>query len=92
MPITPDGSPTRTEASAVRRNDDDGAVTVRTPSGELVELNSTAAALWDLCDGGTTVREIIDAATTLFAGSPGSIERDIVATLDRLEDQGLITS
>ena len=92
MPIRPEAKPTRLAGTEIRVHDDDGSLTVRLPGGELVGLNTTAAALWALCDGDTSVREIVGAATTLFAGSPDSIERDILATLDELEHQGLLRS
>ena len=90
MSITPDERPRRPDETIVRLKRSDGSLTVRTPAGEVVELNSTAAALWALCDGQTSVQEIVGAATTFFAGSPESIEADILATLATLEDQGLL--
>lgn len=70
----------------------DGSVTVRVGSGELVELNATAAALWALCDGQTSVAEMVIAATTMFHASNDTIERDVLRTLDELEHQELISA
>lgn len=69
---------------------EDGSVTVRAGSGELVELNATAAALWALCDGKTAVFEIVGAASSFFAASLDEIQQDILEILSRLEDEGLI--
>ena len=42
-------------------------------------LNETAAALWELCDGCTTVEEMADAVSLLF-----DVDRsDLVAGIDR---------
>lgn len=90
MTIDPDARPRQPDAIVVQSQDADGSMTVRTPLGELVELNSTAAALWALCDGQTSVREIVGAATTFFAGPADTIEQDIVATLEQLEHQGML--
>jgi len=68
----------------------DGSVAVSTAHGEVVELNETAAALWVLCDGQTSVGEIVTAATSLFEGPPESIRHDIVTLLDELEHSGLL--
>ena len=36
-------------------------------------LNDTALALWELCDGGTTVAEMVGAASMLFAEDPDDL-------------------
>lgn len=90
MTIDPDAMPRRPRDTVVHLQNPDGSMTVQTPVGELVELNSTAAALWALCDGQTSVREIVGAATTFFAGPADTIEHDILATLQQLERQGML--
>jgi len=84
-----DDRPRRSEYESTRGAD--GTMTVTTPAGTVVSLNAVAAAIWELCDGSTSVSEIVEAATTLFSGSPEEIERDIVAALDDLQGQRLIT-
>jgi hypothetical protein len=86
MPTHRDDTPHRVAGPVTSRGTD----FVVHGSATDLSLNSTALAIWELCDGRTTVREVIDAATTLFVGSPASIERDILATLDELEKAGLI--
>lgn len=68
----------------------DGSVVVTTESGATIELNATAAALWVLCDGTTTIGEIVRAAQRFFAGSPEAIERDILRTLTELSQRDLL--
>lgn len=54
-------------------------------------LNDTALALWELCDGRTTVAEMVGAASMLFAEDPADLERDVLAALDELLGEGLIS-
>jgi hypothetical protein len=68
----------------------DGSITVTWPDGRTAELNATAAALWTLCDGTTTVREIVAAAEQFFRSSGSDIESDILATLAYQAEMGLI--
>jgi hypothetical protein len=55
-----------------------------------MQLNSTATALWSLCDGETSVSEIITAATSLFSSPSSRIECEILAVLEELRLQELI--
>jgi hypothetical protein len=89
VPISPDDRPRRSAAVAGEATPE-GSITV-TSGARVVELNATAAALWALCDGRTAVSEIVLAAHTLFASPADTIEHDILATLQTLEQQGLVT-
>lgn len=54
------------------------------PEGRTLHvLNGTALALWELCDGETTVGEMVVAACTLFDTDEASVQRDIQRTLDQ---------
>lgn len=53
-------------------------------------LNDTALALWELCDGRTTVAEMVGAVTMVYAEEPASLEHDILAALAELQGDGLI--
>lgn len=68
----------------------DGSMTLGTSHGDLVELNTTAAALWALCDGQTQIAEIVSAAANLFTAPQATIEREVVAVLDDLLGRGLL--
>lgn len=70
-------------------------------AGELMELvdrqgrtihtlNSTALALWELCDGETTAEEMTVAAMALFDADARTVEHDIASTLDSLTRAGLL--
>lgn len=54
------------------------------------QLNDTALALWELCDGRTSVAEMVGAITLLFAEEPASLQHDVLAALRVLLQDGLI--
>ena len=84
-----DSTPRRADGIIVRRERDDLAVLTR-PTGPAYEVNDTALALWELCDGSTRVEEMVDAASELFAAPRQSLERDVLLALDELASDGLI--
>jgi hypothetical protein len=81
--------PRRTEKVAVRR---DGSLVdvLVDDSGDAFRLNDTAYALWELCDGSTTVGEMVDAASELFAAPPEQLRHDVTVALQHLTDAHLI--
>jgi hypothetical protein len=54
------------------------------------ELNPTARAVWELCDGETTVAELADAVCQLFPITHDDAVADVVAVVDRFVDAGLV--
>lgn len=67
-----------------------GAQLVRSAQRVAVDLDATALALWELCDGETTVDEMTLAAASLFDAPPATVERDIGAALQALVDAGAL--
>ncbi len=55
-----------------------------------VELNATAYAVWQLCDGETTVSEMVDAAIELFDAPDDVIAADVERLLHELRSLGLV--
>jgi PqqD family protein of HPr-rel-A system len=53
-------------------------------------LNATARAIYLLCDGNASVREIVDRFGARFAVDGGTARRDVEETLDRLRSLGLV--
>jgi hypothetical protein len=53
-------------------------------------LNETALALWELCDGETTVEEMVMAATGLFDADRDRLQRDVLDALQAMRDRELI--
>lgn len=67
-----------------------GSTVLVTLDGTDHVLNGTAVALWELCDGTTTVDEMIVAVTELF-GLPAQRSRtEVVAALGALAEVGLV--
>jgi hypothetical protein len=61
------------------------------PSSDAVHvLNETALALWELCDGETSVEEMVEAAVGLFDAQQGRLEQDVLDALDAMTVRGLL--
>ena len=90
MSIEMTQAPRRADVTLVHRGDELVEVVVE-PSHEAFRLNDTAFALWELCDGATTVQEMTEAVGVLFAGSDEQLGRDVRAALEHLLAAGLIT-
>jgi hypothetical protein len=54
------------------------------------ELNPTARAVWELCDGATTVDELADAVCQLFPVTHEQAVADVIAVVDRFVMAGLV--
>ena len=67
-----------------------GAVIVDEQGVEVASLDDTAAALWELCDGGTDVEEITAAVCTVWDVEPEVAARDVRRTLVLLAEAGLL--
>lgn len=53
-------------------------------------LNPTARAIWELCDGATTVGEIADAVCTIFDVTHDEAMADVARALEQLAAAGLV--
>lgn len=84
-------TPMRHGQAWVRRGGDDAAV-YNPDRGTLHLLNASALAIWELCDGATTGREMAEAVAELTDLDPAAAEGDVVATLDELARQELINT
>ena len=61
------------------------------PDGGVAhELNPTARAVWELCDGTTTVDELVDAITQLFSVDRDVAVADVLGIVGQLEAAGLV--
>ena len=66
-------------------------VAVFDPStGTLVQLNATALAIWQACDGQTTLEEIVQALVLLTGRTTEGLEKVVATTVGALTDQGLL--
>ena len=60
-------------------------------AGTTHVLNPTARAIWELCDGTTTLDELVNASCEVFSVPHGQALRDVAAVLGQLEQAGLVT-
>ena len=66
------------------------AVLLDNDGNGMHRLNSMALTIWELCDGETTVEEIVSALCTLFSASPSVVARDVLAVFESFEEEHLI--
>jgi hypothetical protein len=57
----------------------------------LILLNSSAGSVWRLCDGSTTVDEIVQALGEAYPDEKAVIGDDVRETLRKLADMGLVS-
>lgn len=53
-------------------------------------LNGSAAAIWELCDGGRTVREITEELARCVARDASELAPDVILGVARLVELGLV--
>lgn len=90
MTDMPDTRPRHTAGAALQRFAD-GAVLTRDGDADAVALNPTAMALWELCDGFTSVEEMVSAVCEIFAVDPVTARADVALALGRMRAAGVIT-
>ena len=68
----------------------DGEISVYHPAlTTAIYLNESGALIWELCDGSRTVGEIIDLLCLYYPESRLNIEKDVIALISQLVDQGV---
>ena len=86
-----------TERRPLRRSDvwlrqsEDENVIYDPATSEVHMLNSTALAIWVLCDGQTTVAEMIQAVCELSGLPEDVVREDLESILDRFTDSKILT-
>jgi hypothetical protein len=87
--MNPDMRPKRREDLNVRVID--GATVVLDRRANFIhQLNEVATDIWDLCDGVHTPAEIVDEVRAAFDVDAAMAERDVLKTLHRFEEVGLL--
>ena len=86
----PSGLPLR-QAGIDTRREDDRVILVGADGVDVWELNDTAFALWELCDGETRPDEIVTAICEAFAVPRDAAQRDVDRTVRQLADAGLLS-
>ena len=59
-------------------------------TGKVHFLNTTAALVWDLCDGTRSLDELCAEVARQFDRDPDSVRDDVVAVLARFTDERLL--
>ena len=73
------------------RQSEDENVIYDPKTSQVHMLNSTALAIWVLCDGQTTVAEMIQAVCELSGLPEDVVEEDLTRILDRFADSKILT-
>ena len=82
--------PVRREGASVVELDDN--IAVYDDVGQLmILLNSSAGAVWNLCDGSTTFDEMVRALAAAYPEEAGVIGADVRETLRKLVEIGLVS-
>lgn len=82
-------TPTLHGQAWVRRGSDEAAV-FNPDTGTLHSLNASALAIWELCNGSTTGREMAEAIAELTDLNIEAASVDVTTALDELAERGLI--
>lgn len=69
---------------------EDGFWLIDTENGETRLLNDSARAIWELCDGTTSIGEMAVAVAELTGMETGDAVEDVARALDQLLDLGLL--
>ncbi|HJQ76388.1 MAG TPA: PqqD family protein [Acidimicrobiia bacterium] len=78
-------------AQQVLETELDGEISLYNPATEQVTiLNGTASDVWLLCDGEHTVEEITELLASSYEVDEKEIRDDVISTIERLYDSGLL--
>jgi hypothetical protein len=84
--------PRRTHPDAILRRVGAGAVLVHLRTGEVFELNGTAARAWELASEGRSSADITAQLQSEFAGDPDRLKADVETVLRDFATQRLLVS
>ena len=88
--MTLDRRPRHTQQFATRR-EHDRLFVLDNRTDVVHELNATAAAIWESCDGETTVQELIEAIAELTGRGPEQVAGEVDELVIDLTRRGLLT-
>lgn len=61
-------------------------------STRTLHLNSSAAIVWQLCDGERSIREIVALIQESFADAGDGVEDDVLSAIEELTTNGVLIS
>jgi hypothetical protein len=76
--------------SAIAQTAQEALVVFHLESGEYYALDPVGSRIWELCDGGNTVSEIVDKLSREYDAPRHDIHHDVLELLGELEREGLI--
>ena len=56
----------------------------------LILLNTSAAAVWERCDGTTTIDDMVRALAAVYPANAADIDQDVRQTVAKLTELGLV--
>lgn len=69
---------------------DEEILLYRPTTHQAIHLNSMAAAIWKLCDGTRTAKDLIDCFLEAYPDSQSSIPHEVQRTIDELLRDGAL--
>ncbi len=75
---------------AVWRRLDDTIVIIDTEGTKILTLNSTAAFIWERCDGTKSEEEIAEQMSQEFDANDIDLCKDVAGTIARFKEKGLV--
>lgn len=86
---SPNQLPSRVGQVWVRQEGDEAAI-YDPANGSLHRLNPSALAIWELCDGRTTLEELVAALVEITDADTEAATNDVLKALDDLRRSGLV--
>jgi len=80
----------RRSHAVVEQRARDSLVLVDIDTGRYYALEGTGDRIWQLCDGQTTLEDIIEAVCTQYRADPATVRADAAELLGQLYAEGLI--
>jgi len=69
---------------------DEELLLYRPTTHQAIHLNGTAAAIWKLCDGTRTAKDLIDCFLAAYPDSESRIPHEVQQTIDQLLRDGAL--
>ncbi len=83
------GRPMRS-ARILAQSVDDATVLLSLDEGTYFRLNEVGGVVWELCDGGHTVQDVVDAICDLYDAPEDEVRRDVLDLLHELASERLV--
>jgi len=74
----------------LKRDLEDGCVLYDEKTSQVYTLNTTAALIWEYCDGKTTIKEIADEIADVCSCSREDMIKDIQKTITDFDEKSLL--